>query len=516
MLQALVSNSIIVVLLAGALTYLKAIIINKKYLSLIMGLMFGICTVFVMQNKNAGIVDFRHVIMTLAGFSGGYITVGISVIIPGVYRLIHGGTGANGGVISIFLFGLVGVYLSKYKEQMREWNCFYLLGCGFTLGVISLVIIPLVPPWNSGSVNVMKNVALPLLLLTPISTLLSFKLFFIVSSRFIYADFLESILGSSSQCFLLIGSSGKLYLKSNNIGQELESVVWKRVGEFKKALKNEHCYKTEIELLDGQERVFSLQVSRGAFSDEELIIIVMADITKERQMAKQVARMEALSLIGQMAASVSHEVRNPLTTVRGMLQLLAGKEPSAATKDRYNLMIDEVDRANSIISEYLSLARDKSTKKMWSNLNEIIVSILPLLQASANNNGIMLRAEFDTNIPPIKLEPKGIKQVIINLVKNAIEATKAGGSVYIRSSLVDEKVVLSVQDTGSGIPPEILANLGTPFCTSKENGTGLGLSVCYDIADYHDAIMDVDTNDNGTVFRIKFKCPHNFREIYTQ
>lgn len=233
------------------------------------------------------------------------------------------------------------------------------------------------------------------------------------------------------------------------------------------------------------------------------LIGIHRDITEKKSLENQIARLDRLHVIGEMAAGIAHEVRNPMTTVRGFLQLLAKKEIYAADREYFNLMINELDRANSIIVEYLSLAKNKKIDLQLQNLNNIVYKIVPLLQAGASMADKYVFLEL-CPIPDFFVDEKEISQLIINLVCNALEVTSTGGSVTIKTSLVDDVVILSVIDQGSGIPLEIIDKLGTPFLTTKEHGTGLGLAICYSIAARHEAAINVSSDGSGTTFSVTF------------
>ena len=231
---------------------------------------------------------------------------------------------------------------------------------------------------------------------------------------------------------------------------------------------------------------------------------VITDITERKRYEQELIRLDRLNLVGEMAAGIGHEVRNPLTTVRGFLQLYSKKEAFIAHKEHFDLMIDELDRANTIITEFLSLAKNKVVSFSNHNLNTILNNIAPLLQADAMvlDKNIHLALE---EIPELPLDDKEIRQLIFNLVRNGLEAMSPGGHMTIRTYMKDKKVTLSIQDQGPGIKPDVLKMMGTPFFTTKDNGTGLGLAVCYGIVERHNAVININTSPKGTIFFVEFK-----------
>lgn len=171
--------------------------------------------------------------------------------------------------------------------------------------------------------------------------------------------------------------------------------------------------------------------------------------------------------------------------------------------EQLELMIDELDRANGIITEFLSLAKNKTVTMSSTNLNQIIETIVLLLQSDALIRGNVIELQLG-DIPPVAADDKEIRQCVLNLVRNGLDATPKGGTVTIGTAAEEHRVVLTVKDQGPGIPPEVRDKLGTPFFTTKENGTGLGLAVCYSIAQRHHATIEIDTGPKGTAFRFVF------------
>lgn len=234
---------------------------------------------------------------------------------------------------------------------------------------------------------------------------------------------------------------------------------------------------------------------------------IVRDITERRKLEQNVYRLDRLNAVGQMAASVAHEIRNPMTTVRGYLQFFASKKEFSGYTNQFGLMIEELDRTNIIIKEYLALSQHRTIDLRLLNLNSIIESLYPLIKVDANamNKDIILLL---TTIPDLYLDEKEIRQLMLNLVRNGLEAMTAGGVITIRSYKSLGEVILSIEDQGSGIPQQILDDLGKPFITTKETGTGLGLAICYRIANRHQAIINVESSSSGTIFFIHFKLPN--------
>lgn len=226
-----------------------------------------------------------------------------------------------------------------------------------------------------------------------------------------------------------------------------------------------------------------------------------------RKMVEHLARLDRLNVIGEMAASIGHEIRNPMTTVRGFLQYLSKKNEFKNHQNHFTLMIEELDRANSIITEFLSLAKNRSMNFKTINLNDIIADVSPMIKADALLNNCNIEINLG-NIPALFLDQQSIRQLILNMIRNAIEAMPQGGTIRINTANYEKKVLLIIEDQGIGIQPELLDKLGTPFVTTKDTGSGLGLAVCYRIAQRHEARIHIKSElGKGSIFTVGFYPP---------
>ncbi|MDD4561973.1 MAG: PAS domain S-box protein [Syntrophomonadaceae bacterium] len=266
-------------------------------------------------------------------------------------------------------------------------------------------------------------------------------------------------------------------------------------------------FETMVKRKNGSETLVRIKSSPIKEDDTVVgVMLLLEDISEYRKIQKEMARLDQLNTVGQIAAGIGHEIRNPMTTIKGFLQILSQNEDFIHHQQYFSLMLDELERANAIISEFLALAKNKLVNLQPRNLNSIITAIFPLLQADAMlaDKSIVLDL---SEIPDLLLDEKEIRQLILNLVRNGLEAMQAGGKVYISTHLEEEQVVLSVQDEGNGIDQDLLDKLGTPFFTTKDNGTGLGLAICFSIVARHEASIHPYTSPNGSTFVISFKIP---------
>lgn len=234
------------------------------------------------------------------------------------------------------------------------------------------------------------------------------------------------------------------------------------------------------------------------------VALFVQDVTELQALRRELDRMDRLSLVGEMAASITHEIRNPMSVVRGYIQLLQERSEHA-NREYFNIIIAELDRTNKIISDFLTLAQNKREQKLSFSLNEVVRELVPLLQADANLRGQSLVVELNDDLPHFQINEAEIKQLLLNISRNGMEAMKQGGELCIRTSIVHQHIVLSITDTGSGIPDELKQKIFEPFYSSKSTGTGLGLPLCANIVQRHHGKIHVLNNDNrGTIFEIVF------------
>ncbi|WMT41600.1 ATP-binding protein [Paenibacillus sp. D2_2] len=233
-------------------------------------------------------------------------------------------------------------------------------------------------------------------------------------------------------------------------------------------------------------------------------VIIIQDITELEALRMELNHVERLGLVGQMAASITHEIRNPMAVVRGFLQLMREKSP-ASLEHYYRIVMEELDRANGIINDFLSLAQNRVVKMELYRLHEIISELTPLLWADANLRGQSIEVRLDENAPLLMLNHKEIKQLVLNLGRNAMEAMGEKGNLILEMKRQSDGVELYVTDTGPGIPPAQKERLFEPFFTTKSKGTGLGLSLCLSIMERHGGRINVESEEGlGTTFIVFF------------
>jgi len=342
-----------------------------------------------------------------------------------------------------------------------------------------------------------------------------------VNTGIIITDATGNIMEFNNYAQILTGISkelvvGKSVAELGPIGAAVERIIkdQKPLTDMQMIVEHQTLGKI-VGIFDGRPIYDDNGQLLGSFGKFRDITDRVAAEEKERELEAELARLDRLNLVGEMAASIGHEIRNPLTVVRGYLQMYQLKNGSDEYSEQFKTMIEELDRANSIISEFLSLSKNKAVELKPNNLNDIIRTMLPLIQAEACRLGLDITVNLG-DVPDIYIDEKEIRQLLLNMVRNSFEAMEASGRITTETYAENGKVVLAVHDTGKGIPPEFMDKLGTPFFTTKDKGTGLGLSVCYRIAGRNGAKIDVKTSHKGTTFMVGFNitqpqhnCPAN-------
>lgn len=299
-----------------------------------------------------------------------------------------------------------------------------------------------------------------------------------------------------------------LTMSPGDISDMMPAVSTALYNNQKKKEDKGFLYKTVYFTSKDSQIQLEMDVHSFELNGQKVGLYIARDIAERKRLDNKMAHLERLNLVGEMAAGISHEVRNPMTTIRGFLQVLMSKKDCSQYFEYYKLMIEELDRANSIITEFLSLANERLSHRRLQSMNEIVRSLMPLIEADAIVANKYIKAEL-AEIPELLLDEKEVRQLILNLVRNGLDAMSPGGYLSIRTFIEDDKVVLSIKDQGMGIDPKILEKIGTPFFTTKEQGTGLGLAICYRIAARHHATINVESSNKGTTFFIKFNNASN-------
>ncbi len=245
-------------------------------------------------------------------------------------------------------------------------------------------------------------------------------------------------------------------------------------------------------------------------------IATLKDVTLLRQMETQLVRSERFSALGEMAAGVAHEIKNPLNAIMGFSQRLSGKLQEPSLKKYADIISEEVRRMDTIVNDVLEYSRPDKAHKENSSVEQVLEETILFLDEKLEKAGVKVDRAFGEDLPTVAFDVPKIRQVVLNLMLNAIQAMPKGGTLTLRTSLIEgllpegtgsktdaavferlflrqKMAAISVEDTGCGIPKENLGKLFHPFFTTKITGTGLGLSICHKIVAAHGGSLDVDS-----------------------
>jgi len=219
---------------------------------------------------------------------------------------------------------------------------------------------------------------------------------------------------------------------------------------------------------------------------------------------EQLRRADRLSALGELSAGLAHEIRNPLGSIEGAVQILGRRDLPEETRNEFTAMASkEVGRLKGLLSHFLEFARPQPPKVIASDVEPLLESVAKLASETAKMAQSEILVETTRGLPPVSVDPEQIRQVLLNLVINAVQATPAAGLIRLHAFQEGETVRIEVRDEGIGIPDENLERIFDPFFTTRTNGTGLGLSIAYQIVNRHKGHIAATKNpERGMTFTV--------------
>ncbi|MGD6962436.1 ATP-binding protein [Fictibacillus phosphorivorans] len=255
---------------------------------------------------------------------------------------------------------------------------------------------------------------------------------------------------------------------------------------------------------DEQELFFELSSSLIVLATLIAVVHLIDNMKEQMELRQELLQTEKMNVVSQLAASVAHEIRNPMTSVRGFMQLMQKEDLTKEQQMYISISIEELDRAQEIINQYLALAKPQTDQYETIDLTLTIQQSIDVMHSYAILNSIHIaqHVESSLKIEGLKLE---IQQVLINIIKNAIEAIKSKGEIRILAYKdINNFVCIEIKDNGVGMSKEQLKKLGSPYYSTKEKGTGLGLTVCHQIVKQMGGKITIHSElKKGTTFTIK-------------
>jgi two-component system sensor histidine kinase HydH len=246
---------------------------------------------------------------------------------------------------------------------------------------------------------------------------------------------------------------------------------------------------------------------QGGYSDQRGRVLLISDLTQLKGLEREMRENERLAAVGRMAAGVAHEVRNPLSSIKGLALLLKGRfTENSSDSETAELLIEQVERMNRTVSELLSFARPAPLNLQSISLKDLLEDIIRLIETDAGNNSITTRLEVAPDLQNVAADRDRLNQVFINLLLNSIQAMEQGGELTVsaRNSDNGNMAVIQIHDTGCGIPPENISQLFYPYFTTRAGGTGIGLAISQKIISDHKGSIRVDsTMGQGTTVTVE-------------
>ncbi len=306
-------------------------------------------------------------------------------------------------------------------------------------------------------------------------------------------------------------------------GEEiLERLLWQAMADreisafFKKKLEEqEKVTDREFALDNGPTRILSISILplvRDGSVQGNLVHI--EDVTEKRGKEARLRRAESLAALTNLAAGVAHEIKNPLGSIGIHLQLIQKKLHGKGRFDakdigqHLDVISEEVDRLNRIVVDFLFAVKPMDTKLEDGDLNKVIQELLDFVRLELDQAGVAIEADLPGDIPTLQIDPRFIKQALLNLIKNAVSAMPEGGVLRVRTMREGEDVLIKVSDTGTGIPEEIMGKIFEPYFTTKPFGTGLGLTIVFKIVKEHFGDISVSSRPaEGSTFVISLPIP---------
>ncbi|MBM6619593.1 ATP-binding protein [Bacillus suaedaesalsae] len=239
------------------------------------------------------------------------------------------------------------------------------------------------------------------------------------------------------------------------------------------------------------------------YNDKKCVQLVVRDVTERKKAEEMLKASDRLAVVGQLAAGIAHEIRNPLTSIKGFVQVM---KESNSDSEYYDVILSEIDRINEVTNDFLFLAKPKESQYKQCLLYPIIHDIATLLGPEALYHNIQMDIHDKTTQNVFILcEENELKQAFINIVKNSIEAMPTGGKIEISLQMNEENIEICFEDNGMGIPKDKMKNIGQPFYTLKETGTGLGVMTTMKIIENHQGIFSLQSEEGkGTTITVCF------------
>lgn len=353
-------------------------------------------------------------------------------------------------------------------------------------------------------------------------------------------ELLEMVLSSLDRGIMVVDQQFRVTLANRHIrrflplfqGNPHEKILWEviedhQISQFvQEVLVNEDNVREKHFPMDMQGRTMILSLSLLPLVKEGRVkgnLLYAEDITQKKAEEARMRRVESLVSLTTLTAGIAHEIKNPLGSMGIYLQLmqkLLQKQCGSCQTELMgylDVLNEEVERLNSIVVDYLFAVKPLDTNLEPSDINKVVEDLVEFIHYELEEQGITLQLDLDKNLPWLSLDDKLMKQVLLNLVKNASAAMEKGGTLKISSENREGNAVIKVSDSGTGIPEELKSKIFEPYFTTKDTGTGLGLTLVYKIIKEHGGDIELISREGeGTTFEIFLPLPRGKSHLITQ
>jgi two-component system sensor histidine kinase HydH len=309
------------------------------------------------------------------------------------------------------------------------------------------------------------------------------------------------------------GAESILQLSASKvIGGEAQKILpAELLEEIKHSQNQDDFIEKEIECTTSEGNKVPLEIGASRLKDEDDVflgnVLLFKDLTEVRTLRREVARSQRLASVGRLAAGVAHEIRNPLSSIKGFATYFKERYPDRPDDQQTaDIMIHEVDRLNRVVGQLLEFARPVPVKRQPISLQDLLKDSIRLIEDRAAQKNISIQTRNDTGIDAAWGDPDRINQILLNLYLNAIDSMQNGGelNVELSSEGDGEEICIKVSDSGGGINPEHLSKVFDPYFTTKSTGTGLGLAIAHNIVEAMDGSIKVESDKKrGTTFSVR-------------
>ncbi|MDQ0163467.1 ATP-binding protein [Aeribacillus alveayuensis] len=400
------------------------------------------------------------------------------------------------------IIGFINTFLllfltTKLKKNYYRTLCIYI--------VLSSLLV-----FINGVLTGFNILPLPISILNAVFvTIVIFSAYFYIQNQMIQKmnnelldqkNFLQTIIDANPNYIYVKDIYGNYIIVNKayalDFGSKIDAPIINYLTQRNMNMKKMKTYEKCVKDRQGMDRYFEVtEIPFFTSKEEQYILYIENDITQRLKEEEFIRKSEKLSVVGELAAGVAHEIRNPLTSLKGFIQLVKSDDNDLDKKNFYlDIMSNELDRINEVINELLLLSKPQADVLKKIDILKILKDVKILLDTTAVAQNINIHIQSETDIPTIEGAGNQIKQVLINIVKNAVEALPNGGQIDISvKRLREPKIKIEVADNGVGIPEERIKKMGEPFYTTKEKGTGLGLTVCARIVKRHNGELHFES-----------------------